>query len=94
MKFNIISFIENIAISVPSFLAELIVLPTHLSVLTVGLDYLSVSAYDDAAPTHHIFLRNRVQNSEVSLVNLREKVLLCITDLLSFFFFFSGNCYC
>ncbi|KAK8636454.1 hypothetical protein V6N13_124200 [Hibiscus sabdariffa] len=25
----------------------------------VGLDYLSVSAYDDAAPTHHIFLRNR-----------------------------------
>ncbi|KAE8726218.1 Cyclase family protein isoform 1 [Hibiscus syriacus] len=24
-----------------------------------GLDYLSVSAYDDAAPTHHIFLRNR-----------------------------------
>ncbi|KAK8659764.1 hypothetical protein V6N13_029958 [Hibiscus sabdariffa] len=25
----------------------------------VGLDYLSVSAYDDASPTHHIFLRNR-----------------------------------
>ncbi|KHG03422.1 Kynurenine formamidase [Gossypium arboreum] len=25
----------------------------------VGLDYLSVSAYVDAAPTHHIFLRKR-----------------------------------
>ncbi|KAG8474098.1 hypothetical protein CXB51_033656 [Gossypium anomalum] len=40
-------------------LVEIIVLPTHLSVLTVGLDYLSVSAYVDAAPTHHIFLRKR-----------------------------------
>ncbi|MBA0688022.1 hypothetical protein Goari_005833, partial [Gossypium aridum] len=40
-------------------LVELIVLPTNLSVLTVGLDYLSVSAYVDAAPTHNIFLRNR-----------------------------------